>query len=202
MRLIPEFGPTEMIEAVEACVDIGVAKIAGLLGDQSIEQLRGQIRFGGEVVAADDIIDHIPELHIVKSLLFSEENVLRGMRLYMSGYTIDAIDKSMGISSHTDSYPSSQGLSLLLPVDGNVAIFAAGNDKFDLSIDTFEDEMTTSLPEMVAEYGVGDGMLVRQQITRLNCLAVDLAGIYHCGAADTVRYIAALDIVTDNLVLS
>jgi hypothetical protein len=178
LQPIPEFKADDFVAAIDTCVlESGVAKIPNLLGEVSTRKLLKLLGSDDEAtVAAVHVIDRIPELEDI--YVFHTVELPRTR-------------VGMGRTSHVDSV-APEGISLLMPLSGGEAVFAASDQRFDLSKDTF-DLTADSYPTLISTYRPGDAMLLRQEIDRWKDEAVCLQQIRHCGAADTDRILTSLD---------
>lgn len=171
---LPEFDAISP-EAVYACLGHGAAKLTGTFTEESISNLQAGIPFH-------------PELLRVKS-----PEVSKFLSLFdlSAGGFINIVDvplsrnsdtTSGSLMSHTDA-DAPTGMSLLVPINGEDALFGVSNKRFD--------EKTP--PNYITSYGVGDGILIRQNVVdQLTDMKYFQA--HHLGVANGERLLLAVDV--------
>ncbi len=203
MRAIPECSLEKPLEALWSCLDNGVVKAPQAMSEMSLHRIASRLTFGSDdVIVADGVIDAIPELGKFNELLLTQSNILAGLRCYLFPITQNPFAPNMSEKAHQDEITSKNGLSWLFPVAGDEALFAAAKTSFEMSADVF-DPLTCpeELPEFLGTYGVGDGLLMRQDIEWVNGQNVILERLYHCGAGSQTRHIASVDFVFDSIAI-
>lgn len=185
-----EFNP----DVVRSAVFDGAAKISGLLSDESV----------GELSRLDDlsplqVVESAPELKIVFNSLLTAENARLGMTC-LSGLIEVNAEKTTGVP-HKDSKKLRlgwYGLSLLLPLSGGEAFFAADEKYFEL----FNDEYKT--PDKFWTYGPGDAIFIRQRLNEVDGTWYpnpELGQIWHVGWGKENRQILGIDFRSRGIVL-
>jgi hypothetical protein len=204
MQKIPEFSNHELKPAVQACVETGVAKISDILTSGDREKIYKRIDwYSDATIPAAEVFSclSLPSLQEflgnIDTSTFADNSE---EWLLFFGIIAEPVSETMSEPAHIDSVSAPRGVSLLLPLIGGQALFGASHEKFDLNPDVFTDETGDLGPAYIGEYGLGDGMLVRQSLKTFNGAVCDLPAIWHCGAAATRRHIVALDVVTSDLV--
>lgn len=186
---VPEFAPNDLHGAIRSCVEVGVAKIPNMLSAASVERLCRRIGKSEQTVDAQLVIPVAPELEVLYDLIATDENKASHMLVSIVGITLTA--SATEHRSHVDQ-STREGISLLFPLLGDRAVLGAANHEFTLSKAAINGR-TDIKPQYVTEYGMTDGLLLRQKITTLNGKRVELAQIHHAGAAATERTVGALD---------
>lgn len=185
-----EFNP----DVVRSAVFDGAAKISGLLSDESVGKLR----------RLDDLsplqaVESAPELEKVFNSLLTADNARLGMTC-LSGLIEVNAGKTTGVS-HKDSKKLRlgwYGLSLLLPLSGGEAFFAADEKYFEL----FNDEHKT--PDRFWTYGPGDGIFIRQRLNEVDgewYPNPELDQMWHVGWGKEDRKILGVDFRSRGIVL-
>src|SRR5690606_20311872 len=153
MKKIPEFSPEEAKEAILACVDCGVAKLA-MLEPFTLARLGVEIKDKDKrYVTTQGILGLIPELSPVVTPIV--DNELNDVEFSVTGRNLTAANKQTSYSSHVD--PDVRfGISALVPLTPVEAIFAAGNNSFMLNRSIFDAGSGASTPEYVGTYTAGE----------------------------------------------
>lgn len=186
---VPEFAPDNLEGAIASCIEIGVAKIPNMLSLASIERVHRRVGESEQTLDAQLVIPVAPELEALYELICTDENKAKDMMVSIVGLPLLAPHKEL--ASHVDQ-STKEGVSLLFPLFGNRAILAAAHHPFTLSKAAIKGR-TDIKPEYVTEYGITDGVFLRQNITTLNGKRVDLGQVHHAGAAATKRIVGAID---------
>ncbi len=196
---IPVFLPEQLNEALHASVTIGVAKISGLISPHSIEATVDQVRCAAdaESIPARNIIPRMTELLPIYNIFKSSIHANAGAIMVFDPLSQVAKSENDSEYSHVDTN-SRYGLSVLIPLTGAVAVFAAADKKFLLYKDTFTNQ-AGRLPQYAGTYGVGDAMMIRQEIKMLDGTSVKLPQMQHAGAGSTRRDMVAMDIRTPHI---
>lgn len=190
-QLSPEFteiGP----EAIDCCIENGAAKIAGAV---SYDSLSGFL--DSQTLDPDGIRQEIPELDAVWGFLWQRDHGgyfgTQTMRIDIKGCDeVDAVDV------HADK-SASTGITAIVPYVGDRALFAANNKPFLFRPDLDNPFDDADMPAYIAEYGIGDIMLVRQPLRRVNGQPVSLYHAWHAGLSRKRRDILCIDFLNDSL---
>ncbi len=98
-------------------------------------------------------------------------------------------DQDRGV--HRDSV-GKNGLSILIPVIGDDAVFAAGNKHWS-------DGHHVDGADYLTTYGLGDLMLVRQYIRTYNSAEINVPQAFHCGISSGRRWLHIIDTNNANI---
>ncbi len=186
-----EYGP----EVIHSAVFEGAAKVSRIISDRSVDRLK---------ILVDKSVDSpvemlAPELGGVIDSLLTPENNRLGMVCLKELFTVDAM-KTTGVP-HKDSKKlrlGYYGLSLLLPLMGGEAFFAADEKYFEL----FNSEYKT--PDKFWTYGPGDGIFIRQRLNEIDGVWYpnpEFNQMWHVGWGAENRLILGLDFKTRGIVL-
>jgi hypothetical protein len=204
MKTISDYNPEQQVEALDnAIYDDGVSIVRGCVGSDMVKFLLSLIDFDSDyVVDASQSIGELEEISPIIERLYTEENIALGMMANFVAIRQDPFWYSGSEKAHLDDKSSDEGLSLLIPVEGDEALFAASRDLFEMNSDMFDEDWFMDLPEMIGVYGVGDLLIMRQKIARINGQEVNLNQLYHAGASNSARKIVSLDFVFRDLIYS
>ncbi len=170
-------------EVLEACVIQGAAKVAGMITEDSIKTLAEQ---GLETMSPQGILAVLPELEIVRKDI--EPNGRSRMMLGAAFRYKSAEDSRFLLSSHQDE-ECPEGITLVIPVFGEKAFFAASNQPFLLE----EDGSVNVEPHLLWEYGPRDVIFLRQGLRKVNQRRVHYDMVHHAGRSNGKRLLRMLD---------
>lgn len=184
IELAPSFDQINMI-SIESCLENGAAKIDNLLSPGSVERLATGTIPG---TAAEFVLAASELSQFFDAFKVEPDTKLRSERPTSLSFAFDD-----GPPPHIDRDPISKttlkGMSLLMPMSGEPALFGASNEKF----------VWNQIPSFLTEYGVGDGMLLRQEIESVNGISCFMLCAWHLGVAATTRTFLAIDLDNPNI---
>lgn len=185
----PEFDVFEP-EVIHSAVIDGAAKVAGMISLRSVNRLKMLL----DTSVLEPAKSLAPELEEVIDALMTPQNTALGMKYTSDMFMVEA-QKTTGVP-HKDSKKlrfGYFGLSLLLPIIGGEAYFAADERYFEL----FNDEYKT--PDKFWTYGPGDGIFIRQRLNEVDGEwhpNPELDQMWHVGWGEENRLILGLDFKT------
>lgn len=203
MNTISDYNPEQQVEALDnAIYDDGVSIIRNCVSSDMVKFLLSQIYFDSDyVLDARENLGDLVDISPIIERLYTEENIDFGMLANFVAIRQDPFWYSGSHKAHLDDKSSDEGLSLLIPVEGDEAMFAASSKLFEMNSDMFSEDWFMDLPEMIGEYGVGDLIIMRQKIAHINGQEFNLDQLYHAGASNSGRKIVSLDFVFREIIL-
>ncbi len=183
---MPTFSPefdTYSPDVLKACVQQGAAKVAGMISDESIERLA---RPGAQSMSAQGILAAAPELEEVRRHI--QSNGRASFTMVAAFRNKAGEDPRFQIRSHPDT-ESPKGITLVIPVTGKKALFAAADQPFNLR----EDGRVDVEPHLLWEYGPTDVMFLRQGLRKVNRQKVKFGMAQHNGRSEGYRLLRMLD---------
>lgn len=165
----------------EQLIEHGAVKFNNLLSEQSVERLQRRLPLDLEL-----LIHSAPELEDAFGVFGLEPQNDNLLLIHDEELGASTLEEMV---AHQDSRPA--GLAFLIPRFGPRALFAASNNAFN----------GLRLPVMTTEYGVGDLMVVRQKLEKLDGQEVNLEGAWHLGSATEDRHVVTVDWVAPVLQL-
>lgn len=191
---IPTFRPDELSEAAVCGIVHGVAKVNELLSVNSLNAALEHTKLSKRATPAREVLPIIPELAPVHDLLRVRKGSEARLYAVFDPLFQRALHKFDAAKSHQDTY-TAVGISILVPVNGPEAVFAAGTQSFVLSRSMIERPwLESTLPQYIGTYQPRDVMIIRQRIKWLNGHKVNLPQMHHVGAASGERNMLAMDL--------
>ena len=182
LTLSPQFNEYSS-EVLSACVLQGATKVAGMIGEDSIGSLA---KHGTEAMSAQGILAALPELDVVR-----RDIQPNGRSRFAMGAALrhkSAEDPRFRLSSHQDE-ECPEGITLVIPVLGESALFAAAKQPFLLE----EDGSVNVEPHLLWEYGPRDVIFLRQGLRKVNQRRVHYDMVHHAGRSDGRRLLRMID---------
>lgn len=184
IQFAPEFDGFSR-EALQSCMDVGAAVMRNFLSQESLQQL--QASHPTDFVG---FMNTVLELRAMRDGLAAVNPSMGGKMPKDSDTGKLAYDR-WGAAAHVDvDIPRDTVFSLLLPLSGDPAIFAADKLFFDLG------HYKGKPLDFVTWYGQRDGMLLRQSVNWIDGQQRqhDRKPLYHVGISPTNRRLAIVDV--------
>ncbi|MDQ3159236.1 MAG: hypothetical protein M3P98_03840 [bacterium] len=178
MNQIPEFRePT--LEAFEACIEIGAVKFPQVLPAHS-EVLLRELKFSTCVETVNRLYPFFAQV----AEMLKDSEMIANVDFYETYGPEYA-------SAHQDSV-TRMGLTILAPFEAKPITFVVGDESFEVS----EEEAKADPTLHTTSYGVGDVIMLRQEVIYLNLQRVKKQQAFHAAYSYIGRKFFAVDYVS------